>query len=201
MGRLALIAVLVWGGWACSSQALLRDAGPAPADTAVPSHDGASERVPDVRPVGDAGFSCANVGCAAPPLCTIGCTAACGCCRCTPGERNGDLVCVDTGCYEPGPVRDAAPADLASVDLGHADADPGTDGGARLCGDLGRPCAASEVCVQRWSSQGITFFCGAVPASCAGQSLDCSCLESLICGFDFACTGLQDGSFACVSKG
>jgi hypothetical protein len=183
------------------------DAAPAPADTAVTSSDGASDRFPLHPPASDGGLGCANVGCAAPPLCTIGCAAACGCCRCTPGERIGDLVCVDTGCYEPAPVRDAAPVDLVSVDFGHAgdsgNADTGTatDAGAGLCGDFGRACSTGEVCVQRWANTGITFFCGAIPASCDGQSLDCSCLELSICGIDFACNLLQDRSFACVSKG
>ena len=60
--------------------------------------------------------SCANVGCAAPPLCSAGCQATCGCCSCTPGERSGDLVCTSAGCYAPVQVADA-----------------GTDAGAIVC--------------------------------------------------------------------
>jgi len=46
---------------------------------------------------------CANAGCAAPPLCSTGCTAVCGCCSCLPGQisANGSLVCTNNGCYEP----------------------------------------------------------------------------------------------------
>ena len=49
--------------------------------------------------------TCANVGCAAPPLCSVGCQATCGCCSCASGERVGDLLCVG-GCYQPAPVSD-----------------------------------------------------------------------------------------------
>jgi hypothetical protein len=54
----------------------------------------------------DDAISCANVGCAAPPLCSAGCQATCGCCTCTPGQRNGELVCTSAGCYEPAPASD-----------------------------------------------------------------------------------------------
>ena len=79
---------------------------------------------PDVPP-----NVCANVGCAAPPLCSVGCTATCGCCNCAPGERNGDLVCTDQGCF----------ASLTVTD------DGGTDGADGVCGlafDPG-PCEAA----------------------------------------------------------
>jgi hypothetical protein len=65
----------------------------------LPSHDGGA--TPDTRVA-----SCANVGCAAPPMCSAGCTARCGCCSCAPGERTGDLVCTDQGCYAPAPASD-----------------------------------------------------------------------------------------------
>jgi hypothetical protein len=58
---------------------------------------------------------CATVGCSAPPLCSAGCTATCGCCACAEGEHSGDLVC-HGGCYVPtstdgGAVTDARDAD------------------------------------------------------------------------------------------
>jgi hypothetical protein len=74
--------------------------------------------------------SCANVGCSAPPLCSVGCQATCGCCSCSPGERNGELVCTSQGCYAPAPASDGG------VDAG--------DGG-EVCGlpfDPG-PCRAA----------------------------------------------------------
>lgn len=43
---------------------------------------------------------CSNVGCAAPPLCSIGCTAPCGCCPCSDGTQSGGLRC-QGGCYVP----------------------------------------------------------------------------------------------------
>lgn len=54
-----------------------------------------------LTPSPDAAPNCANVGCAAPPLCSTGCQATCGCCSCAPGQRSGDLVCTSQGCYEP----------------------------------------------------------------------------------------------------
>jgi hypothetical protein len=72
-----------------------------------------------LTPSPDAGPStnaCATVGCAAPPLCSTGCQATCGCCTCAQGERNGDLVCTSRGCYAPAPNLDGS-ADT-SVDGG-----------------------------------------------------------------------------------
>lgn len=43
---------------------------------------------------------CSKVGCAAPPLCSTGCTEVCGCCPCTNGEVQGSLRCMG-GCYVP----------------------------------------------------------------------------------------------------
>jgi hypothetical protein len=59
------------------------------------------------------GPNCANVGCAAPPMCSTGCQAPCGCCSCASGQRNGDLLCTG-GCYVPAP-------------------DGGSDGGGSVC--------------------------------------------------------------------
>ena len=47
---------------------------------------------------GSPGFNCANVGCATPPLCSTGCTEVCGCCPCSEGAKNGNLVCKG-GCW------------------------------------------------------------------------------------------------------
>lgn len=51
---------------------------------------------------GSGGLDCSTVGCAAPPRCDEGCTAKCGCCTCSEGERQptdgGVLVCTG-GCY------------------------------------------------------------------------------------------------------
>jgi hypothetical protein len=95
----------------------------------LPSADGAT---PD-----SVGPNCANAGCAAPPLCSVGCTATCGCCNCSPGQRSGDLVCTDQGCYAPAPASDGG-AD-AATDGAHdavidatndaATSDAATDGG------------------------------------------------------------------------
>ena len=58
----------------------------------------------DAAHAADAAPNCANAGCAAPPLCSTGCQATCGCCSCTPGQRNGELVCTSQGCFAPAPA-------------------------------------------------------------------------------------------------
>ncbi len=45
-------------------------------------------------------IDCSQVGCAAPPLCSTGCTAACGCCNCAAGTMSNGLRC-QNGCYVP----------------------------------------------------------------------------------------------------
>jgi hypothetical protein len=77
----------------------------------------------------DGGASCANIGCGAPPLCSLGCQERCGCCPCTPGERNGNLVCTSAGCFAPTSAPDAgsdggwspAPACALPFDPGSCD--------------------------------------------------------------------------------
>ena len=54
---------------------------------------------------GSGASPCQHTGCAAPPLCSTGCQAQCGCCTCTPGTRSGDLICTN-GCYDPAPASD-----------------------------------------------------------------------------------------------
>jgi hypothetical protein len=44
------------------------------------------------------GIDCSMVGCAAPPLCSTGCTEVCGCCPCSEGSLRGNLVCKN-GCW------------------------------------------------------------------------------------------------------
>ena len=85
------------------------------------------DAAPDVPP-----NVCAHAGCAAPPLCSVGCTATCGCCSCSPGERNGDLVCTSQGCFAPAPATDGG-------------SDGGADGAVGVCAlpfDPG-PCEAA----------------------------------------------------------
>jgi hypothetical protein len=89
----------------------------------VPAADAAADVPPN---------ACANVGCAAPPLCSVGCTATCGCCNCAPGERNGDLVCTAQGCF-------------ATVTVTDGGSDGGVDGAGSACSlpfDPG-PCEAA----------------------------------------------------------
>ena len=39
----------------------------------------------------DGGLDCATVGCGAPPLCSVGCHEACGCCACADGDAGTAL--------------------------------------------------------------------------------------------------------------
>lgn len=43
-------------------------------------------------------IDCSLVGCAAPPMCSTGCTEPCGCCPCVDGQIMGSVVCKG-GCY------------------------------------------------------------------------------------------------------
>ena len=43
---------------------------------------------------------CSTIGCAPPPMCSVGCTAVCGCCACGEGTTQGDLICTG-GCWRP----------------------------------------------------------------------------------------------------
>jgi hypothetical protein len=47
---------------------------------------------------GGSTINCALLGCAAPPMCATGCTATCGCCPCSEGTWQGNLVC-HGGCW------------------------------------------------------------------------------------------------------
>jgi hypothetical protein len=133
---------------------------------------------------------CAAAGCAAPPLCSTGCQATCGCCPCAPGQRNGDLVCTDRGCYEPAPAADA-----------------GVDGGS-VCGlpfEAG-PCEAAisvyafvdGACVQRTyggcQGNGNRFSTlEACLATCAGEPVPGGCPPNRIAREICLACGLAGG--------
>ena len=90
MRALALLLVVVS---ACGSSS--EDGASAAKDAAVDvSVDAASDAA------GDGGIDCSRVGCAAPPLCSTGCTEPCGCCSCSDGTTMGGLVCMG-GCWVP----------------------------------------------------------------------------------------------------
>jgi hypothetical protein len=44
------------------------------------------------------GIDCSRAGCSAPPLCSVGCTAPCGCCPCSEGTVQNSLACTN-GCW------------------------------------------------------------------------------------------------------
>jgi len=88
---------------------------------------------------------CANVGCGAPPLCSVGCQERCGCCPCTESLVAGDpdagqLRC-SGGCWlpfiSPVPVPDGGAADAGRPDvpISPPDAAAGDAPGPTLTGD------------------------------------------------------------------
>jgi hypothetical protein len=107
---------------------------------------------------GTTSFSCAGIGCSPPPLCSEGCTARCGCCSCTPGVRQGDLICTKSGCYasavapDAGPDQavDAPPADAGQAGAGGSGGTTGATGGTTSfsCANVGcsQPPLCSEGC-------------------------------------------------------
>ena len=123
-------------------------------------------------------FSCANVGCSETPLCSEGCRALCGCCPCTPGVRQGDLICTKSGCYASAVAPDAGldqavdapPADAGQVGAGGNGGTTGATGGTTSfsCANVG--CSQPPLC-----SEGCTAPCGCCPCSPGVRSGDLVC--------------------------
>ena len=85
---------------------------------------------------------CANVGCGAPPLCSVGCQERCGCCPCTEslvvGDPDAGQLRCSGGCWlpfiSPVPVPDgggAADANRPDVRSRRRMPPPGTGPGRR----------------------------------------------------------------------
>ncbi|MCA9564020.1 MAG: hypothetical protein KC561_11050 [Myxococcales bacterium] len=72
------------------------DAGDATDSTQSQDNSQSTDVQPDI--------DCSTAGCAAIPLCSVGCTAVCGCCSCSDGESTDEFgtphVCVG-GCWAP----------------------------------------------------------------------------------------------------
>ncbi len=88
----ALLAIAC--GCADEDHGQTNDAG---VDAAEGGTGGAGPEAGDDRGQGGS-VNCATVGCAAPPLCSTGCTEVCGCCLCGEGTTQGNLVCAG-GCW------------------------------------------------------------------------------------------------------
>ena len=149
---------------------------------------GCANRPVSLRQTADAGSNCATVGCSAPPLCSQGCTAPCGCCLCTPGERSGDLVCTDQGCY--GPVAAAPDAGILVACSGEGDPLCGQGssciggcplkGGGGLCSVAGR-----ETCG-----------CGIIDQPCTTPGLEC--LYPSCCDYQGLCLTPDERQTVCA---
>jgi len=138
----------------------------------------------------DGGSDCTTAGCSAPPLCSEGCRAPCGCCSCSPGVRSGDLVCTDHGCYAPAPtgapdaatgapdvataVPDTATA-VPDVATGAPDAATGApDAGAAVFNCAMAGCSSPPLC-----SEGCRAPCGCCSCSPGVRSGDLVCTDQL----------------------
>ena len=129
MTRIALrtCATLLGLSGACHSEAptgphqgTLNDGG-AQADDH--GRDASTDAGPVAEPDGSMEDACAFVGCASPPLCSVGCQEPCGCCDCADGEREQrdgvDLRC-SNGCFEPVSDDPAASCDALPDELADA---------------------------------------------------------------------------------
>jgi hypothetical protein len=74
-------------------------------------------------------IDCSAVGCAAPPLCSTGCTDPCGCCPCSAGQTQGSLVCVG-GCF----AAVGGAGGLGGSGAGGNSAAGGASGAGGICG-------------------------------------------------------------------
>jgi hypothetical protein len=124
-------------------------------------------------------FPCAGIGCSPPPLCSEGCAARCGCCSCTPGVRQGDLICTKNGCYASAVAPDAAgtdqavdapPADAGQAGAGGNGGTTGATGGTTSisCANVG--CSQPPLC-----SEGCKALCGCCPCSPGVRQGDLVC--------------------------
>lgn len=115
---------------ALASAALVVLAPGCPSSTPAPGNDAArtdgggavdaasaADTGSDASPGSDAGIDCSTVGCGAPPLCSEGCTAPCGCCPCSDGSEMGTYVCTG-GCWAPRGTGASGDPCSASTDCG-----------------------------------------------------------------------------------
>ena len=120
--------------------------------------------------------NCALVGCAAPPLCSTGCTDTCGCCPCSEGSTQGTLVCTG-GCWASSGAGGATATGGKSA-LGGTSGAPAKTGGANTIspgtsGTGGVDCGCvTDAAVYVCGSDGVTYdaacndACVPVPISC-----------------------------------
>jgi hypothetical protein len=140
------------------------------------------------------GIDCALVGCAAPPLCSTGCTEVCGCCPCVEGTMENGLVCTG-GCWEdrggetggrpgtggsssgggsstggaPTGGRTNAGGSAATGGAAVGGANAGGAGGGFACGGL--RCIQGQYCLVRDG-----YSCEYMASCCVGGVVDCNCL-------------------------
>lgn len=141
---------------------------------------------------GSGGIDCSNVGCGAPPMCSEGCTAACGCCPCGEGEQQaaqgGYLLCTG-GCWtfvaaKPcGGIAGAACAADEWCDLPEGCGFPDAMGVCKK-----RPQGCPEDCPGVCGCDG-KFHCNACSANALGvdTGTDLSCMAGKACQNDSEC--------------
>jgi hypothetical protein len=162
---------------------------------------------------GTGGIDCSNVGCAEPPRCDVGCTAACGCCSCGDGEKvptqGGYLLCTG-GCYTfvaaatCGGMAEAPCAKDEFCDY-PTGSYCGGDDSTGVC--VKRPEGCPEDCPGVCGCDG-NFHCNACSAQAAGVDVsdDKSCLGSdggvgKACAGDAECPGGLKCCYPCGMPG
>ena len=161
---------------------------------------------------GSGGIDCSLVGCAAPPLCSEGCQAECGCCPCGEGQINTvdgvDYVCTN-GCWDV-PGRECYAPDGRAVPVGssiHA------GDGCNTCtcrADGSLDCSQTECVCDPAAEENQREYVGTSPDMCAvidfacpdnttyfGNDCGCGCEQSLDCPEWFDCMPTMDDPGPC----
>ena len=163
-------------------------------------------------PGGSGGIDCSMVGCAAPPLCSEGCRADCGCCPCADGEIRAidgvDYVCTG-GCWDV-PGRECYAPDGQAVPVG-ARVNVGDGCNTCTCGANGVLACTEMACVcDPVAEENQRDYVGSSPDVCAvidfacsanttyfGNDCGCGCEQSPDCPEWFDCMPTVDGPDPC----
>ena len=133
------------------------------------------------------GINCALVGCATPPLCSVGCTEICGCCACSEGAVQNGLVCTG-GCWAAsggsGGVGGSSSIGGATSVGGSSAAGQSNMGGSTALG-AGFTCGTDSCNVGQsycyhfsaGTGSAASVGCVQLPTACANAT-DCSCVCS-----------------------
>lgn len=161
---------------------------------------------------GSGGIDCSNVGCGAPPLCSEGCQATCGCCACGEGEQitvdGGILVCTG-GCYAEVPGGPNSGDCTTSAECNGGTCVELTPGGYRVCVNPVSEATAcqnpqnefDECCKSSDCASGKCYAFPATPYCGGAQPIEHNVCASNGCEEGVACTLDGGGAGACMPAG